>query len=69
MTYILSFIYSIEDLLSEQAILKWYDHAHMPDRKAEFLAQMKRMVDWLNTAEEESDNGKFYMEITLFYDS
>lgn len=44
------------DILTEQAILKWYNESHIPKGKSVFLAQMKKMVDWLLTAEEESDS-------------
>lgn len=43
------------DVLTEQAILKWYSDAHVAKGKSVFLVQMKPMVDWLQTAEEESD--------------
>ena len=46
-----------DDVLTEQAILKWYHDAHLAKGKSVFLPQMKRMVDWLNTADEESDQG------------
>lgn len=42
-------------MLTEQAILKWYSDAHVAKGKSVFLVQMKPMVDWLQTAEEESD--------------
>ena len=48
---------SLDDVLTEQAILKWYSDAHVTKGKSVFLPQMKRMVDWLLTAEEESDAG------------
>ncbi len=44
-----------DDVVTEQAILKWYNDAHVAKGKRVFLSQMKRMVDWLMTAEEESD--------------
>lgn len=45
-----------EDIITEQAILKWYNDSHLPKGKSVFLSQMKSMVDWLLTAEEESDS-------------
>ena len=42
-------------MLTEQAILKWYNNAHVAKGKSVFLGQMKRMVEWLQTAEEESE--------------
>ncbi|KAM7315848.1 NLR family CARD domain-containing protein 3-like [Ixodes scapularis] len=43
------------DVLSEDSILKWYKGAHSPKGKSVFLDQMKRFVDWLQSAEEESE--------------
>ena len=48
-------ISSLDDVVTEQAILKWYNDAHLPKGKSNFLEQMKEMVDWFKTAEEESD--------------
>ncbi len=45
----------LDDVVTEQAILKWYNDAHVAKGKRVFLSQMKKMVDWLMTAEEESD--------------
>jgi hypothetical protein len=44
------------DVLTEQAIRKWFDEAHVAKGKSVFLGQMKPMVEWLDTAEEEDDN-------------
>ena len=44
------------DILSEDAILKWYNEAHSDKGKNVFRAQMKKMVEWLQSAEEESDS-------------
>lgn len=43
------------DVLSEDSILKWYKGAHSPKGKSVFLEQMKRFVEWLQNAEEESE--------------
>jgi len=43
------------DVLSEDAVLKWYNEAHSPKGKSIFLSQMKKFVEWLKSAEEESD--------------
>lgn len=43
------------DVLSEDTILKWYKTAHNPKGKSVFLEQIKKFVDWLENAEEESD--------------
>lgn len=40
------------DVLSEEAILKWYSDAHLTKGKSVFLEQMKKFVDWLKNAEE-----------------
>ena len=52
---LLHHVSSPDDVVTEQAILKWFDDAHLPKGKSNFLEQMKEMVDWLKTAEEESD--------------
>ncbi|MFT7814991.1 basic leucine zipper and W2 domain-containing protein 1-A-like [Arapaima gigas] len=44
------------DVLSEEAILKWYNDAHVPKGKSVFLEQMKKFVEWLKNAEEESES-------------
>ncbi|XP_034042656.1 basic leucine zipper and W2 domain-containing protein 1-A-like [Thalassophryne amazonica] len=44
------------DVLSEEAILKWYSEAHVPKGKSIFLEQMKTFVEWLKNAEEESES-------------
>ncbi|TSK31411.1 Histone-binding protein RBBP4 [Bagarius yarrelli] len=40
------------DVLSEEAILKWYKDAHAAKGKSVFLEQMKKFVEWLQNAEE-----------------
>uniref|UniRef100_A0A8C7J1U8 Basic leucine zipper and W2 domains 1a n=1 Tax=Oncorhynchus kisutch TaxID=8019 RepID=A0A8C7J1U8_ONCKI len=40
------------DVLSEEAILKWYAEAHVAKGKSVFLEQMKKFVEWLKNAEE-----------------
>ncbi|XP_073319542.1 eIF5-mimic protein 1 isoform X4 [Pagrus major] len=44
------------DVLSEEAILKWYKVAHGAKGKSVFLEQMKKFVEWLQNAEEESES-------------
>uniref|UniRef100_H3AET0 eIF5-mimic protein 1 n=2 Tax=Latimeria chalumnae TaxID=7897 RepID=H3AET0_LATCH len=44
------------DVLSEEAILKWYKEAHLGKGKSVFLEQMKKFVEWLQNAEEESES-------------
>uniref|UniRef100_A0A3B1IN16 eIF5-mimic protein 1 n=2 Tax=Astyanax mexicanus TaxID=7994 RepID=A0A3B1IN16_ASTMX len=46
------------DVLSEEAILKWYKDAHAAKGKSVFLEQMKKFVEWLQNAEEESESEK-----------
>merc|ERR1712088_962873 len=43
------------DVLSEEAILKWYKEAHSPRGWSVFMDQMKKFVDWLEQADEESE--------------
>lgn len=43
------------DVLSEEAILKWYTEAHLAKGKSVFLEQMKKFVEWLKNAEEGKD--------------
>lgn len=42
----------LADVLSEEAILKWYNEAHLAKGKSFFLEQMKKFVEWLKNAEE-----------------
>ncbi|XP_073533360.1 eIF5-mimic protein 1 [Phyllobates terribilis] len=44
------------DVLGEEAILKWYKEAHVAKGKSVFLDQMKKFVEWLQNAEEESES-------------
>jgi len=43
------------DVLSEDAILKWYKETHSQRGWSVFCDQMKKFVEWLEQAEEESD--------------
>jgi len=43
------------DVLSEDVILKWYKGAYTQKGKSVFLEQMKKFVEWLENAEEESE--------------
>ncbi len=40
------------DVLSEEAILKWYKEAHSSRGWSVFMDQMKKFVEWLEHAEE-----------------
>ncbi|XP_056145226.1 eIF5-mimic protein 2-A-like [Lampris incognitus] len=44
------------NVISEEAILKWYSEAHVAKGKSVFLEQMKTFVEWLKNAEEESES-------------
>lgn len=44
------------DVVSEEAIMKWYKDAHAAKGKSVFLEQMKKFVEWLQNAEEESES-------------
>ncbi|XP_055903105.1 protein krasavietz isoform X2 [Eupeodes corollae] len=44
------------EVLSEEIILKWYKEAHSSKGKMHFLEQMKKLVEWLQDAEEESED-------------
>jgi len=55
MELIIHLLSTSDDVLTEQAVLKWYNGAHVAKGKSVFLAQMKPMVDWLLTDEEESE--------------
>lgn len=46
------------DVLSEGVILKWYKEGHSVKGKMMFLDQMKKFVEWLQNAEEESESGE-----------
>ncbi|KAL8599773.1 hypothetical protein ACOMHN_040483 [Nucella lapillus] len=43
------------DVLSENTILRWHKQSHSSKGKSIFLDQMKSFVEWLENAEEESD--------------
>ncbi|XP_059488343.1 protein krasavietz [Neocloeon triangulifer] len=46
------------DVLSEEAILRWYKEGHSVKGKMMFLDQMKKFIEWLQNAEEESESGE-----------
>ncbi|KAL0269746.1 UNVERIFIED_CONTAM: hypothetical protein PYX00_007381 [Menopon gallinae] len=45
------------DVLSEEVIIKWYNDSHSVKGKMLFLDQMRKFVEWLQNAEEESESG------------
>lgn len=44
------------EIVSEDSIFKWYREAHSAKGKMHFLEQMKKFVEWLQNAEEESES-------------
>ena len=55
LNYILNFFIP-DEVLSEEVILKWYKDSHSAKGKSIFLDQMKKFVEWLQNAEEESED-------------
>lgn len=53
-------LYPVADVLSEEAILKWYREAHSAKGKSVFLEQMSKFVEWLLNAEEGTRNAALY---------
>lgn len=51
---IIMLLYKTE-VISEDIILKWFKDSHSAKGKSVFLEQMKKFVEWLQNAEEESD--------------
>jgi len=45
-----------KDVLSEDVIMKWFKDGHSPKGKTIFLEQLKKFVEWLQNAEEESED-------------
>ena len=48
------------DVLSEEAILKWYSQGQQNKGKGMFLEQMKKFVEWLKNAEEGERSGFWF---------
>ncbi|KAL7302322.1 protein krasavietz [Trichogramma pretiosum] len=46
------------DVVSEVVIMRWYKDGHSVKGKMLFLDQMKKFVEWLQNAEEESESGE-----------
>ncbi|XP_045504057.1 protein krasavietz [Colias croceus] len=46
------------NVLSEEVILRWYRDPNSSKGKLMFLEQMKKFVEWLQSAEEESESGE-----------
>jgi len=44
------------EVIGEDAVYEWYSRAHSSRGKSVFLDQMKKMVEWLKSAEEESSS-------------
>ena len=49
------------DILSEDAILKWYKESHSQRGWSVFMDQMKKFIEWLENA----DEGKFIKPLFL----
>jgi hypothetical protein len=49
------FLFYKAEVLAEPAILKWYKDGHSSKGKSVFLEQSKEFVEWLQNAEEESE--------------
>lgn len=45
-----------KEVISEQVILKWYKKDYNVKGKMMFVDQMKKFLEWLQNAEEESDS-------------
>lgn len=60
------------NVVSEEAILKWYKDGHAQKGKMHFLEQMKKFIEWLQNAEEgnsaidQSENNFFIFLIFFF---
>lgn len=52
----ITLVHLTAEVLSEEPILKWYKDAHLAKGKSVFLEQMKKFVEWLKNAEEESES-------------
>lgn len=50
------FYYFLANIVSEETILKWFKDGHSQKGKMHFLDQMKKFIEWLQNAEEESDS-------------
>jgi len=44
------------NVVSEESILKWFKDGHSQKGKMHFLEQMKKFIEWLQNAEEESES-------------
>lgn len=58
---------SLVDVLSEEAVLKWYTEAHLAKGKSVFLEQMKKFVEWLKNAEEGEYWSLLNMVVSLLF--
>ncbi len=53
----------LADVLSEDAILKWYKESHSSRGWSVFMDQMKKFIDWLENADE-----GIYLSFSVFND-
>lgn len=42
----------VANVISEEVVMKWYKDSHSVKGKMMFLEQMKKFVEWLQSAEE-----------------
>lgn len=52
------------DVISEDAILKWYKEAHSTRGWSCFMDQMKKFIEWLEKAEEGTYRKSFIFRVT-----
>lgn len=50
------FMFYQSEVLAEEAIIQWYKNAHSSKGQTQFMAQMEKMVEWLENAEEEESD-------------
>lgn len=51
------------NVVSEDAILKWFKDGHSQKGKMHFLEQMKKFIEWLQSAEE----GKYFIRMLFLF--
>jgi len=50
------FMFYQSNVLEEDAIIQWYRNSHSSKGQTQFMAQMDKMVEWLENAEEEDSD-------------
>ena len=46
----------IDEIISEVSVMKWYKTENTGKGKLMFMEQMKKFIEWLQSAEEETDS-------------